>query len=78
MHLTLSLARVSPTHPGTFFTEGSGKGVVFQTGDHTFLGTIASAAIGAAQPESTLQRELHYFVKTMAGESKQTLPRCCY
>jgi sodium/potassium-transporting ATPase subunit alpha len=51
---------------GTFFTEGSGKGVVFQTGDRTFLGTIASAAIGAAQPESTLQRELHYFVKSMA------------
>jgi magnesium-transporting ATPase (P-type) len=51
---------------GTFFTEGSGKGVVFQTGDRTFLGTIASAAIGAAQPDSTLQRELHYFVKSMA------------
>ena len=50
---------------GTFFTEGSGRGVVFQTGDRTFLGTIASAAIGAKQPESTLQRELHYFVKTM-------------
>lgn len=52
---------------GTFFTEGSGKGIVFQTGDRTFLGSIASATMGAAQPESTLQRELHYFVKSMAG-----------
>lgn len=52
---------------GTFFTEGSGKGVVFQTGDRTFLGSIASATISAVQPESTLQRELHFFVKSMAG-----------
>jgi sodium/potassium-transporting ATPase subunit alpha len=45
---------------GTFFVEGSGRGVVFQVGDLTFLGTIASAALFAKQPKSTLKHEVEY------------------
>jgi sodium/potassium-transporting ATPase subunit alpha len=51
---------------GTFFVEGSGRGVVFQVGDLTFLGTIANAALFAKQPKSTLKHEVEYFVKTMS------------
>ena len=51
---------------GTFFVEGSGRGIVFQVGDKTFLGTIARAALFAKQPKSTLKREVEHFVKTMS------------
>jgi sodium/potassium-transporting ATPase subunit alpha len=52
---------------GTFFVEGSGRAVVFQVGDHTFLGSIASAALFAKQPKSTLKHEVEHFVKTMSA-----------
>jgi sodium/potassium-transporting ATPase subunit alpha len=52
---------------GTFFTEGSGTAVVYATGDRTFLGNIASATTGTAAPESTLQKEIHIFIKVLCS-----------
>lgn len=51
---------------GTFFTEGSGKVVVFATGDRTFLGTIATSTMNTETIESTLNKEIHYFIKIMS------------
>ncbi len=51
---------------GTFFTEGSGKVVVYATGDRTFLGNIASSTLNTVKNQSTLNIEIHYFIKVMA------------
>jgi hypothetical protein len=51
---------------GTFFTEGSGKVVVYATGDRTFLGNIASSTLNTVKNQSTLNIEIHYFIKIMA------------
>lgn len=45
---------------GTFFTEGSGKGIVYQTGDRTFIGKIAGATTGTAAPETLLKKEIRF------------------
>lgn len=48
---------------GTNVVEGSGKGLVTACGNETLMGHIASLTAGL-QPEATsLQRELHYFIK---------------
>jgi hypothetical protein len=52
---------------GTFFTEGSGKVVVYATGDRTFLGNIASSTLNTVKNQSTLNIEIHYFIKIMAS-----------
>jgi len=51
---------------GTFFTEGSGKVVVYATGDRTFLGNIASSTLNTVKNQSTLNIEIHHFIKIMA------------
>jgi sodium/potassium-transporting ATPase subunit alpha len=51
---------------GTFFTEGSGKVVVYATGDRTFLGTIATSTMNTEARQSTLNIEIHYFIKIMS------------
>ncbi len=51
---------------GTFFTEGSGKVVVYATGDRTFLGTIATSTMNTETCQSTLNIEIHYFIKIMS------------
>ncbi len=51
---------------GTFFTEGSGKVVVYATGDRTFLGNIASSTLNTVKNQSTLNVEIHHFIKIMA------------
>jgi magnesium-transporting ATPase (P-type) len=51
---------------GTFFTEGSGKVVVYATGDRTFLGTIAASTMNTETRQSTLNVEIHYFIKIMS------------
>jgi hypothetical protein len=51
---------------GTFFTEGSGKVVVYATGDRTFLGNIASSTLNTVKNQSTLNIEIHHFIKVMA------------
>jgi sodium/potassium-transporting ATPase subunit alpha len=51
---------------GTFFTEGSGKVVVYATGDRTFLGTIATSTMNTETRQSTLNIEIHYFIKIMS------------
>ncbi len=51
---------------GTFFTEGSGKVVVYATGDRTFLGTIATSTMNTEIRQSTLNIEIHYFIKIMS------------
>ncbi len=51
---------------GTFFTEGSGKVVVYATGDRTFLGTIATSTMNTESRQSTLNIEIHYFIKIMS------------
>ncbi len=54
------------TFYGTFFTEGSGKVVVYATGDRTFLGTIATSTMNTETRQSTLNVEIHYFIKIMS------------
>jgi sodium/potassium-transporting ATPase subunit alpha len=51
---------------GTFFTEGSGKVVVYATGDRTFLGTIATSTMNTEALQSTLNIEIHFFIKIMS------------
>jgi len=54
-----------------FFTssvvEGSGKGVVIATGDHTFIGHIAGLASGTASSETPIHREIHHFIKIISA-----------
>ena len=52
---------------GTFFTEGSGKVVIYATGDRSFLGNIASSTLNTVKNQSTLNIEIHYFIKIMAA-----------
>jgi magnesium-transporting ATPase (P-type) len=43
--------------------EGESWGVVVATGDQSLIGQIASLAGGTKQAMTTLQKEIHYFVK---------------
>uniref|UniRef100_A0A7S1TJH2 P-type ATPase A domain-containing protein n=1 Tax=Compsopogon caeruleus TaxID=31354 RepID=A0A7S1TJH2_9RHOD len=47
---------------GTLAVEGTGTGVVINTGDRTMFGRIAALAGAAKQEVTTLQREVHHFV----------------
>jgi len=51
---------------GTYFTEGTGMGIVFATGDNTVIGSISATAGAAKRPETTLKKELRHFVTRMA------------
>jgi sodium/potassium-transporting ATPase subunit alpha len=48
---------------GTLCKEGRGKGMVFNIGDNTVIGQIASLAEGASSSETPLRRELNRFIK---------------
>ena len=60
------VSRCCCSYYGTFFTEGSGKVVVYATGDRTFLGNIASSTLNTQKNQSTLNIEIHHFIKIMA------------
>jgi len=51
---------------GTFVVEGSGKGIVFQTGDHTVIGQVAQCSMGTSKPKTHLKQEIKLFVQVMA------------
>ena len=65
-----------PDHPletfnlaffGTLCKEGSGKGVVIQTGDNTIIGEIAKLATAGRTEETPLTKEINRFIKGMAA-----------
>lgn len=45
--------------------EGDGIGVVYATGDHTYVGGIARLTTSTTDEDSTLQREIKIFVKSL-------------
>jgi sodium/potassium-transporting ATPase subunit alpha len=51
---------------GCNFTMGTGKGMVFQIGDRTRFGEIASAATEEVPPETTMRREVKRLVLVMS------------
>ena len=51
---------------GCNFTSGTGVGVVFSTGDHTFFGTIAASTTQIKRPETLMKHEVHRLIKIMA------------
>ena len=57
--------------------DGMAIGVVFRTGDHTGIGTIAKLASQTNQRESTLQREVRRFVQFVAVVSV-TMATICF
>jgi sodium/potassium-transporting ATPase subunit alpha len=48
-------------------TTGDALGIVLQTGDRTQLGSIAGLASSTAHAETTMQREVKYFVRIIAA-----------
>ncbi len=52
---------------GCTFTAGSGVGIVFATGDNTFLGKIAEATTSAETPDTLLKREVRRIIAFMSG-----------
>lgn len=52
---------------GCNFTNGSGKGVVFLTGDKTMFGQIAKSTTQQKRPETLMSIEIHRFIKIMAA-----------
>eukprot|EP00804_Cyclotella_cryptica_P021089 CCRYP_021108-RA/>CCRYP_021108-RA protein AED:0.28 eAED:0.31 QI:0/0/0/1/1/1/3/0/567 len=57
--------------------DGMALGVVFRTGDHTGIGTIAKLASDTKQRESTLQKEVRNFVRLVAVVSL-TMASACF
>lgn len=57
--------------------DGMALGVVFRTGDHTGIGTIAKLASETKQRESTLQKEVRNFVRLVAVVSL-TMASACF
>jgi sodium/potassium-transporting ATPase subunit alpha len=51
---------------GTQIPEGSCTGVIIQTGDHTFMGRIASLAMSTDNEETPIAREIERFVKIIS------------
>ena len=51
---------------GTFCKEGTGKGVVIQTGENTVIGQIAGLAANSNSGESPLRKEINMFIKYIA------------
>jgi sodium/potassium-transporting ATPase subunit alpha len=50
---------------GCSFTSGSGVGLVFATGDNTFLGRVANATNEASPPDTLLKREVRRIILCM-------------
>jgi len=50
----------------TLITNGTGKGIVIQTGSNTLIGRIALLALDAKQEKTTLQKEITNFVTLIA------------
>ncbi|KAL6750150.1 sodium potassium ATPase alpha subunit [Haematococcus lacustris] len=60
----------------TLCMNGEGRGIVIRTGDHSYIGSIASLAGATTQQRSTLQAEVHrlvVFVSIIAFTSAITL-----
>ncbi len=53
----------------TLCKNGSGTGVVIQTGANTFMGKIADLAFSAETNETTLQKEINHCIKVIAISS---------
>lgn len=51
---------------GTFVAEGTGRGTVLATGEHTRLASIATMTRAAARPRSPLERQLHRVVRLVS------------
>jgi len=47
---------------GTFVFEGSGLGIVFQTGDETVIGQVAKCTTGTEKKTTHLKQEINHFV----------------
>lgn len=52
---------------GTACTYGTGKGVVINTGDKTFIGQIANLAQSAEAGDTPLSIEIHRFIKIISA-----------
>ena len=57
-------------------TNGTGKGIVTQTGAHTMIGSIAVLTSSAKQETTTLQREINNFVLLIAILAISTVSVC--
>ena len=51
---------------GTICKEGSGKGIIINTGDNTIIGQIANLAATASAAETPLRKELDRFIKIIS------------
>jgi len=52
---------------GTQCTQGTGKGVVFKTGDETVIGQIANLTQSAKTEQTPLNKEIHRFIKIISA-----------
>jgi len=52
---------------GTMLLKGTGKGMVYKTGDKTFMGSIAAMAADTGNVETPIAREIKDFVKKVSG-----------
>ena len=62
----------------TLITNGTGKGIVTQTGSNTMIGSIAVLTSGAKQEKTTLQKEITNFVSLIAVLAVCTLFICLF
>ena len=60
----------------TMITNGTGKGIVTQTGSNTMIGSIAVLTSGAKQEKTTLQKEITNFVILIAVLAISTVSIC--
>ena len=60
----------------TMITNGTGKGIVTQTGSNTMIGSIAVLTSGAKQEKTTLQKEINKFVTLIAILAISTVSIC--
>jgi len=60
----------------TMVTNGTGKGVITQTGSNTMIGSIAVLTSSAKQEATTLQKEITSFVKLIAVLAITTVTIC--
>jgi sodium/potassium uptake antiporter P-type ATPase alpha subunit len=51
---------------GCAFTNGSGTAIVFSTGDQTFFGKVAKAAVDAEKPDTLMRREVRRLIIIMS------------
>ncbi len=52
---------------GTSLLKGKAKGIVYKTGDNTFLGQIAKTSFDKGnRKESEFEKEIHHFVKIIS------------